>query len=99
MKYSPPLLAIAVGALFAVAGCSAAGSSAIAPSPPQSGAFTHVHGRPLASPAHDYVYVADAYANTVWIFPAKGVDPSPIGSITSGLSSPQGMAIDSTGNL
>ncbi len=99
MKYSPPLWASAVGVLFAVAGCSAAGSSAIAPSATQTGAFTHVHGRPLATPAHGYIYVADAYANTVWIFPAKGANPSPVGSITSGLSTPQGMAIDSTGNL
>jgi hypothetical protein len=98
MKYSAPLLAIAVSALFAVGGCSAAGSSAIAP-PAQTAAFTHVHGRPLATPTHDYIYVADAYANTVWIFPAQGANPSPIGSITSGLSTPQGMAIGSTGNL
>jgi hypothetical protein len=66
MKHAP-LSAIAVGALFAVSGCSAAGSSAIAPFAAQIGAVARVHGRPLATPEHNYIYVADTYANTVWI--------------------------------
>ena len=99
MKYSPPLPAIAASALFAAAGCSAAGTSTIALLPAQAGAATHVHGRPLTRAGNDYVYVADTYANTVWIFPAGGANPSPVTSITSGLSGPQGMAIDSAGNL
>lgn len=99
MRYSVPLSAIAVSALFAATGCSAAGTSAIAPPAAQPGASARVHGRPLPTAGHDYVYVADAYADTVWIFPAKGFDKSPVGSITSGLSGPQGMAVDSTGNL
>ncbi|HEY2473659.1 MAG TPA: NHL repeat-containing protein [Candidatus Cybelea sp.] len=99
MKDSLALSAIAAGALFAAAGCSAAGTSAIAPPAAQPGASARNHGRPLPTAAHDYVYVADAYASTVWIFPAKGFDKSPVGSITTGVSGPEGMAVDSTGNL
>lgn len=87
-------------ALLAGAGCSGAGSTAV-PSAPQSqsSAFARGKGRPLADATHSYIYVADNYANTVWIFPAAGANPNPIGSITTGISGPQGLAIDAAGNL
>ena len=99
MRYFPPLSVIAAGALLVATGCSAGGASAIAPAAAQPVAFSRLHGRPLATPGHDFIYVADAGLNTVWIFPGRGADPSPVGSITNGVNGPQGMYIDSRGNL
>ncbi|HEY6327645.1 MAG TPA: NHL repeat-containing protein [Candidatus Cybelea sp.] len=84
-------------ALLAAAGCSAAGTSAVTPAAPQ--AFARSHGRPIAALGKNYVYVADTYANTVYVFPARPAGANPVGSITSGLSAPQGLAIDAAGNL
>jgi streptogramin lyase len=82
------------------AGCSAPGTSSFAPTGAQAaGPLKRSHGRPIADATHNYVYVADAYGNTVWIFPANPADPAASGSITTGLSSPQGIAIDAGGNL
>src|SRR5579863_338536 len=83
-------------ALLAAAGCSAAGTSAVTPVAPR--AFAPSHARPIAALGKNFVYVADAYANTVWIFPASS-GSSPVGSITSGVGGPQGLAVDAAGNL
>jgi hypothetical protein len=48
-------------------------------------------------PGKNYVYAADTYANTVYVFPARGANP--VGQITAGLGGPQGLAIDAAGNL
>jgi streptogramin lyase len=53
----------------------------------------------LPDARHNYVYVADTFANTVWIFPASPKNPNPVGSITTGISEPQGLAVDASGNL
>jgi hypothetical protein len=88
---------------FAVlgAGCSAAGTPSLAPTGVQAERAPRSHGRPIADATHSYIYVADAYSNTVWIFPANSAnpDPNPTGSITTGLSGPQGVAVDAGGNL
>lgn len=93
-----PLLAGSVLlALLAAAGCSGAGTSAVTPAAPQ--AFARSHVRPIPVPGKNYVYVADTYANTVYIFPARPAGANPVGSITTGVSGPQGLAIDATGTL
>lgn len=45
------------------------------------------------------VYVANAASNTILIYPDAPNNPAPIGSITAGVSSPQGVAVDYAGNL
>jgi DNA-binding beta-propeller fold protein YncE len=90
--YAGPLLL----ALFAAAGCSATSTSPVMPTASQ--AFAQSHRRPIAALGKNYVYVADAYSNAVWIFPANA-GSNPVGSITSGVGGPQGLAIDATGNL
>jgi streptogramin lyase len=93
-----PLLAGSVLlALLAAAGCSGAGTSAVTPAAPQ--AFARSHGRPIPALGKNYVYVADTYSNTVFIFPARPDGASPVGSITNGVGGPQGLAIDKAGNL
>jgi DNA-binding beta-propeller fold protein YncE len=47
----------------------------------------------------DVVYVSDFYVNAVEIYPARGKNPVPIGAITSGISVPDGLAVDAKGNL
>jgi hypothetical protein len=94
------LLSAATAAfVLGLAGCSAAGTSPVTPSGAQAAPFGKAHGRPVADASHNYVYVADAYANTVWIFPAAPLDPNPVGSITSGVVGAEGVAVGGTGNL
>jgi hypothetical protein len=96
MASRQPLYAIPVLlALLAAAGCSAAGTSPVAPAAPQ--AIARTQGRPFGTASKNIVYVADAYSNAVWIFPASGHTPT--GSITSGVGGPQGLAVDAAGNL
>lgn len=45
------------------------------------------------------VYVSDQSVNAVEIYSAKGQNPAPIGEITSGISTPDGLAVDKKGNL
>jgi hypothetical protein len=96
-SYRPLFAGSLLIALVAAAGCSAAGTSAVTPAAPQ--AFAASQRRPIAAAGKNYVYVADAYADTVWIFRARGSNPSPSGSITSGVAGPQGLAIDAAGTL
>jgi serine/threonine-protein kinase len=81
------------------AGCSAAGNPPLASPGAQSATLARSHGRPIPGAVKNYVYVGDAYANKVWIFPAGKSNPNPVGSITAGVSGPQGLAIDAAGNL
>lgn len=46
-----------------------------------------------------YVYVSDIEVNAVEIYPARGKNPAPVGEITSGISTPDGLAVDKKGNL
>jgi DNA-binding beta-propeller fold protein YncE len=99
MRSLRPLSPLALScSLLVMAGCSAAGTPTVTPASATAAGPRNL-SRPIPKPGHDYVYVGDAYANTVWIFPAGGADPSPVGSITTGLSGPQGVAVDSSGNL
>ncbi len=84
-------------ALLAAAGCSGAGTSQVTPAAPQ--ALARSNGRPIPALGKNFVYVADTYANTVYIFPARPAGANPVGSITTGVSGPQGLAIDAGGNL
>ncbi|HEX3671559.1 MAG TPA: NHL repeat-containing protein, partial [Candidatus Cybelea sp.] len=94
-----PLRASVAFALLAGAGCSAAATPALAPSQPLVEKSVRTLGRPVPHGGHNYVYVADAFADTVWIFPAGGLNPNPVGEITQGIKGPQGIAVDATGNL
>ena len=90
-----------------LAGCSGTGSLIAGGSPLQNlpagtarqASQQALSMRPIADASHSFIYVADAYANTVWIFPALGMSPQPTGSITQGLSTPEGIAIDKAGTL
>jgi hypothetical protein len=56
----------------------------------------------VASPgAHgtDLLFVSDAFKNIVWIYPAAKLHPAPIGTITAGISGPEGLWVDSRGVL
>lgn len=91
--------ATAALALLAAAGCSTAGTAPLAPSGAQPAPFARSLGRPVPNAVKNFVYVADAYSNTVWIFPAGGLEPPPVGSVTNGVSGPEGVAIDAGGKL
>jgi hypothetical protein len=45
------------------------------------------------------IYVADGFANQVLIYPAGNPNPSPIGALTYGISEPEGMWVDGSGDL
>jgi DNA-binding beta-propeller fold protein YncE len=97
MASRQPLSAVTVLlALFTAAGCSAAGTSPVAPAAPQAVARTQA--RPIATTSKNFVYVAAAYSNAVEVFPAAA-GSNPVGSITSGVGGPQGLAVDAVGNL
>ncbi|HEY1883199.1 MAG TPA: NHL repeat-containing protein [Candidatus Cybelea sp.] len=82
-------------------GCSE-NNALVRPSVPETipavraGEATH---RPIADKSKPYIYVADDYSNTVFIFSVKGGYVSQVGSITQGLAGPQGIAIDKAGTL
>jgi hypothetical protein len=52
-----------------------------------------------ARAASQLLYVADQFAQTVYIFPQKGTNPAPIGAITQGVSAPDGLFVDGQGAL
>jgi DNA-binding beta-propeller fold protein YncE len=52
---------------------------------------------PLA--ARPVIYVANAASNSITIYPDAVNNPAPIGSITAGVSKPQGVSVDYAGNL
>jgi hypothetical protein len=95
-----PRSAAALALVLLAAGCSAAGTSPLGSPEGRPLSLPHVvHGRPIPDAQHKYVYVADNYAGTVWIFPAGKANPNPTGSITTGIVGPQGLAVDGSGNL
>ncbi len=93
------LLSAAIALGMASVGCSAAGTPPVAPSGVRTTASGVTHGRPVPSAGKNYIYVGDAYANAVWIFPAGSSKSNPVGSITTGVSGPQGVAVDAAGKL
>jgi sugar lactone lactonase YvrE len=77
---------------------------ALAPAPPllPAGASGHSAGgwiSPEAKPTKALIYVSDFSANAVQIYSANGSNQSPIGSITNGISGPEGDFVDKNGNL
>jgi hypothetical protein len=53
---------------------------------------------PLALGQH-LVYVSNSYNSFVNIYPAAGQSQQPVGTITKGISGPEGLAVDAAGNL
>ncbi|HEY7994757.1 MAG TPA: hypothetical protein VID24_11130 [Candidatus Eremiobacteraceae bacterium] len=45
------------------------------------------------------IYVADGFANQVLIYPTGDPNPSPIGALTYGVSEPEGMWVDGSGDV
>jgi hypothetical protein len=87
----------AISAAALLAGCAQGAGSQPSALPAVAG--PNLHARPLASISMTYVYIADSYSNAVFIFPAVGSYPMPVGSITQGVSGPAGIAIDKAGTL
>lgn len=97
MASRQPLSVLFLFALAVGAGCSTGGTSAVTPS--AANVAAQALGRPLSDASSNHVYVADNFASTVWIFPAGGTNPNPVGSITNGIVGPQGLAVDAAGKL
>jgi hypothetical protein len=83
-----------------------AGCSSLAGGAAQSGANPNLTTHPAAlssrvqkSTSGPYLYVAAEYANEVLIYPESGYNQSPVGKVTSGISSPYGLYVDQAGNL
>lgn len=93
------LSAATIAFAFGAAGCSGPATQPIAPSLSQPAVLGMTAGRPVPTATKNYIYVGDAYAQAVWIFPAGPSNPNPVGSITTGVSGPQGVAVDASGNL
>ncbi|MGA7355149.1 MAG: hypothetical protein WBW76_06945 [Candidatus Cybelea sp.] len=93
-----------------MAGCSGAGTPTITSTGNASEAATGLGpilaqhapaapGRVRAKMKGGLIYSGDYYANTITIYPAKGVNPPPIGTITNGISSPERLFVDKKQNL
>jgi hypothetical protein len=54
---------------------------------------------PRARSGKQLVYVSDQYKDAVYIYPANESNPAPVGEITDGISTPDGLAVDAKGNL
>ncbi|MEO6991610.1 MAG: hypothetical protein ABI202_08850 [Candidatus Baltobacteraceae bacterium] len=54
---------------------------------------------PQAAGGSGLLYVGDFGASVVTIYPRRGVNPSPIGQITDGISSPERLFVDANGSL
>jgi hypothetical protein len=100
----------AAGAALWMAACSGAGTPGAAPGGSASQAATglgpvalqHAPAAPGRAPAKikgGLIYSGDYYANTITIYPAKGTNPPPIGTITDGISSPERLFVDKKQNL
>ena len=100
---------LAVAASLTLGGCSSgANSPSTLPQTPSTLArmsstavsgFAHPAVRPLPGATTSVIYIADAYSNAVYIYPPTGFRPSPIGSITQGVSGPIAIAVDKKGTL
>jgi hypothetical protein len=62
-------------------------------------AHANRHGYFSAAASNKILYVADAASNVVNLYDPSVPNPSPIGSISSGLDVPIGVAIDSSGTI
>jgi hypothetical protein len=105
-------IGIAVATLLAqpLAGCSGASSALpMAPGPAPAGASApamgsagiHSAGASIqpAKGTTQLLYVADNENNRIFIYNAAVKNSSPIGTITSGISGPNGIAVDKSGDL
>jgi DNA-binding beta-propeller fold protein YncE len=98
-----------------LAGCSSSLASGGEQSPVNSGPTTQGTAPPAPprvpaaaewlspgvqrSTSGPFLYVAAEAANEVLIYPESGYHRSPVGKITSGVSSPYGLYVDQSGNL
>lgn len=89
--------AYAIGLVAALAACSGPQLSPIAA--PVSSMSAKMLSKKAAS--ENLVYVSSQASSTgaVYIYSRKGQGQAPIGTITDGISSPEGLAVDSSGNL
>lgn len=114
MAYKTTTLRIATGLAVAtltgmpLAGCSGASSALPMTAPPASAAApaaapaTHALGsvtQPAAKSQSELLYVADNERNRILVFNALVKNSSPIQTITNGISGPNGIAVDKSGNL
>jgi len=81
-------------AVLWTAGCAGSAVPAVAP-----GAGRLPVTAPLASTQGSLIYSGDFANSTITIYPAKGVDPQPIGTITDGISAPERLFVDKNQNL
>jgi hypothetical protein len=91
-------LPIAIG--LTLAGCVGGGPSQTTDALPAGALVPHLSGSQVskAQAAQGLLYVSDFSANVVYVY-RLGRYKEPIGTITSGLHSPKGTAVDSSGNL
>ncbi len=64
-----------------------------------TGRLTHGWLSPEARRGRKLVYVSDQETNSVTIYQARKSNPAPIGSITDGVDTPDGLAVDAKGDL
>jgi DNA-binding beta-propeller fold protein YncE len=83
--------------LVAAGGCA----SGPMPSAPASKGFrqTTYARSPLTGAANELLYVASSYPSAVLIYDAQAKSSSPIGTISKGISVPEGLAVDGQQNL
>jgi hypothetical protein len=109
-----PRTALAAGvSLLAFAACAGQGSAPAVTSSSPTYPIGAVNGKPLAPAAapaargfisptakpKKLVYIADTFYGDIGLFSQSGLNQTPIGTITSGLSHPAGLAFDKKGNL
>jgi hypothetical protein len=70
---------------------------------PNERAVPGAHGAswlsPMAKVGKNVLYWGDFNTNSITIFPSKGINPKPIGQITTGLSNPERLFVDKNLNL
>lgn len=93
-----------------VAGCSGSGTPSVTSGGNASEAATGLGpiqaqrapalpGRVPKQTKGGLIYSGDFYANTITIYPAKGLNPPPIGTITNGINEPERLFVDRKQNL
>lgn len=80
--------------MLVTAGCASSAVPAVTP-----GAAALPAAAPSASTSGNLIYSADYANSTIAIYPAKGVEPHPIGTITAGVSAPERLFVDKNQNL
>lgn len=85
-------VALAFGAL--VTGCSPPGTSALRAPANLAQPDANRQLAPAARKGKNLIYWGSYFENTITIFPSRGINPKPVGIITSGLSNPDALFVD-----